>query len=226
MPRNVERALYARCGGYCSNPDCRADLILTTEGGRAIAIGELAHVIAWSPMGPRGRERGLTEDVDRIENLVMLCPTCHTVVDAAPEEFPVEALVEWRESRASRIRVVAETPIYGSRDEVVAVLRELLLANKAIHAQYGPEGDLARDPLSTGVESWRREVIGNVLPNNRRIIELGEANRDVLDGEDLAALAEFKVHADGFAYNHLSGDKDPYVPTFPDSMRHRFENDS
>jgi hypothetical protein len=224
IPRNVERELWGRSGGYCSNPACRADLIVHTPSGRAIGIGELAHVIAWSPDGPRGAERGLDETPDRVENLVLMCPTCHKVADDAPADFPVELLIGWRETRASVVRQVAASPRFSSRAELAGEVRGLLAANGAIHQQYGPESQAARDPLSTAAQTWRREALRIILPNNRRIIEITEANDALLDSADREALARFKVHADGFAYNQISGDKDPAVPTFPVVMSQRFES--
>jgi hypothetical protein len=223
IPRNVERELWGRSGGYCSNPACRADLVLYTPTGRAVGIGELAHVIAWSPDGPRGVKGGLGQALDRVENLVLLCPTCHKVADDAPDDFPVGLLVEWRESRASVVRQVATSPRFGTRSELAAEVRRLLLENRAIHRQYGPESPEAGDPLSTAAGTWRREALRVILPNNRRIIEISEANDELLDPADRDALARFKVHADGFAYNRISGDKDPSVPTFPEEMSRRFE---
>lgn len=223
VPRNVERELWGRSGGYCSNPDCRADLIIATPSGRSVAIGELAHVIAWSPDGPRGAERGLTEDVDRVENFVLLCPTCHTVADDAHEDFSVELLIEWRTSRASVVRQVASSPRYTSRAELGAAIYRLLLENGTIHREYGPESVRAQDGFSGAANTWRREAQRVILLNNRRITEIAAANDDLLDVVDLDVIARFKVHADGFAYNQISGDKDPSVPVFPEEMTRRFE---
>jgi hypothetical protein len=65
-----------------------------------------------------------------------------------------------------------------------------------------------------------------ILPNNRRILELAQANSGLLDRGDRFALAEFKVHNDAFTYNMLSGDKDENAPVFPIAMAERFEDDA
>jgi HNH endonuclease len=223
IPRNTERELWGRSGGYCSNPSCRANLIIETTTGRAVAIAELAHVIAWSPNGPRGAELGLSEDVDAPTNLILLCPTCHRVADEAPDDFPPALLRDWRETRASVVTRVAGMPRYASRDELAAEIRRLLRENGAIHRQYGPESAAALDPMSDAAETWRREALRVVLPNNRRILELSAANEPLLDDADHEALTRFRVHADGFGYNQLSGDKDPSAPRFPAEMSERFE---
>lgn len=121
------------------------------------------------------------------------------------------------------VRQVAASPRFSTRTELGAEIRRLLLANRAIHQQYGPESRAASDPLSTAAATWRREALRVILPNNRRIIEITEANDDLLDPLDREVLARFKVHADGFAYNQVSGNKDPSVPMFPSEMSRRFE---
>lgn len=226
IPRNVERDLWGRSGGYCSNPDCRASLIVETASGGAVSIGELAHVIAWSPRGPRPALDGqtLSCSVDSVRNLILLCPTCHAIADAAPQDFPVAQLISWRESRSSLIRRVAATPRFSDREELVGEIAPLLAANRAIHQMYGPESPASANPISTAASTWRREAIRVVLPNNRRIRELADANRALLDAEDREAIAAFAVHSDAFSYNQLSGAKDENAPLFPQAMSDRFES--
>jgi hypothetical protein len=187
----------------------------------------MAHVIAWSPDGPRGTgNRQLDMSVDAAENLVLLCPNCHTTVDLAPGDFPVETLIQWREERTALIRQVAAVPKFESRAELVAAISALLLENETIHRTYGPESDLASDPLSTGAATWRREAARVILPNNRRILELAEANSDLLVFADRAAVAEFRVHNDAFTFNQVSGEKDENAPMFPEMMTARFPHES
>ena len=160
--------------------------------------------------------------MDRVENLVLLCPTCHAIADAAPEDFPVEQLTEWRENRTSRVRQVAAVPRFSSREELAAEIRRLLTANRAIHQTYGPESPASADPISTAADTWRREAIRIVLPNNRRIRELAEANDGLLNAEDREVIAAFAVHSDAFSYNQVSGAKDENAPLFPPAMSDRF----
>jgi hypothetical protein len=218
IPRNVERELWGSSGGHCSNPECRGSLVIFTPKGRAIAIGELAHVIAWSPDGPRGVARDLGLDLDRAENLILLCPTCHKLADDAPDDFPVDTLTSWRDSRASAVRQTAGLSRYETREELVAAIRPLLEENGSVHREYGPESKAAEDPLSTAADTWHRESLGVILPNNSRILEIAAANESLLTQADRDALVRFRVHAVAFSYNQLSGDKDPSAPTFPEEM--------
>lgn len=89
------KLLWGRAAGICSNPQCQKDLtILLEHVGAGYIIGEMAHVIARQPGGPRGRVEGGS---DSYQNLVLLCPSCHRMIDKAPEgEFPEDLLFQWK----------------------------------------------------------------------------------------------------------------------------------
>jgi hypothetical protein len=56
------------------------------------------------------------------------------------------------------------------------------------------------------------------LPNNKKIAALLEINRHLLKAEEQATLRAFVVHAEALEYNHVSGDKNPVAPLFPNEM--------
>jgi len=101
------KILWARAGGMCSNPSCRIDLTVTLEQKRYL-IGEMAHIIAKNHSGPRG-----TADVSNntYNNLILLCPTCHTIIDKAPiEDYPIETLNKWKNEIETIIRTKIPQP--------------------------------------------------------------------------------------------------------------------
>lgn len=65
IDENVKRMLYAESMGKCMNPNCMADLFRGTGD-----IIEKAHIDSYCE----------TED-NSFENLVILCPNCHTDFD-------------------------------------------------------------------------------------------------------------------------------------------------
>jgi hypothetical protein len=55
-----------------------------------------AHIYALSDDGPRGKQ-GLTEQQrNHQSNLLLLCPTHHTVVDSQHESYPASTLLSWK----------------------------------------------------------------------------------------------------------------------------------
>ena len=75
------KKLWGLSGGRCAFPGCNCDCLPFLDERDPTVIGEMAHVIAKSPTGPRGG--GVGGD-DTYENLVLLCPTHHTLVQQSP----------------------------------------------------------------------------------------------------------------------------------------------
>jgi hypothetical protein len=95
--------LWAKAAGRCANPACRRKLALDAP------IGEAAHIYARRPAGPRG-QGGLTPDqLNRVDNLILLCPLCHTKVDKESAKFPPELLLAWKEEHEAWVATLSES---------------------------------------------------------------------------------------------------------------------
>ena len=56
------------------------------------------------------------------------------------------------------------------------------------------------------------KAVGTIIPNNREISFLLSLNSYLLNEDERILLEEFKLHKDGFEYNHLSADKSADYP--------------
>jgi hypothetical protein len=93
------KMLWGRAGARCSL--CRIPLATISEIGHASVIGEEAHIVARNINGPRGESPLNTEQRDAYANLILACPTHHSVIDDlpnGPNEYPVERLHEIKAS--------------------------------------------------------------------------------------------------------------------------------
>src|ERR1700733_8764093 len=86
------KMLWGRSGMKCAM--CHVALSEEHELGGAVVIGQEAHIVARSPDGPRGDSPLTGEERDRYSNLILLCPTDHVRIDAAPDDYPVATLLE------------------------------------------------------------------------------------------------------------------------------------
>src|SRR5258706_214965 len=94
------KLLWGRAAGRCSM--CK---ISVTEDKQnvpdAFPIGKNAHIVAEKASGPRGDD-GLLESLrNNYLNLILLCANCHTRIDKAPEDFPVENLLQFKRDHES-----------------------------------------------------------------------------------------------------------------------------
>lgn len=79
ISENIKRRLYAESMGRCMNPECQCELF-SGDGD----IMEKAHIIPYCE----------TAD-NSFENLVILCPTCHTKYDKN-NLFNAEQVKGWK----------------------------------------------------------------------------------------------------------------------------------
>lgn len=63
-----------------------------THEEKAQQIGKIAHIVAHSDSGPRGDSNYPREKLDTYDNWILLCPTCHDIVDTQPERFSADYL--------------------------------------------------------------------------------------------------------------------------------------
>lgn len=88
------KILWARAAGRCSAPNCRVDLTPRLSRSGNTILGEMAHIIGRKPRA--ARSASIVGADDSYGNLILLCPTHHTLIDKAPEDFPVDLLESWK----------------------------------------------------------------------------------------------------------------------------------
>lgn len=211
----VQRKLLAASGGFCGNPSCHRYLFDFFETGEVKSIEELAHIIGQKEKGPRGDDELPLSERDEFDNIILLCPTCHTIVDKNEHLFPKETIRKWKREHQQSIEELFVTPKFGTREKARKYVWPLLMENKAIFDKFGPFSENAvNDPMATELE-WERQSKQKIIPNNRRIESAITQCLDLLTNEETGLFVQFKLHREGFEYNKLSGDVNATVPTFP-----------
>jgi len=219
----TRRLLLAKSGSVCANPNCHFDLFLLFESGSITNIEELAHIIGESKSGPRGNE-DLTER-DEYANLVVLCPNCHTIIDKNPEIYTVETIQSWKKQHEEKLNSLFSIPKFSNRKDLRSKIEKLLLENFSIYNIYGPNSEEANGkPLSDYAEIWEQKTIQTIIPNNRMIKLLVEANYELLNLEEKKIFERYKRHCEDFEYNKLSGDKISNPQMFPQEFEKILKN--
>ena len=114
--------VWAWSRGLCSFPDCGLECVDYTSGS-ATTIGEIAHIVADSPKGPR---HSFLPDHDVYANLLLLCRNHHRQVDSRTDRYTVGVLREWKAAVDSRyLRDLAEGAPHVDFAELDVVTRNL-----------------------------------------------------------------------------------------------------
>lgn len=153
LPESVQRRLYAESMGKCMNPSCCTDLF--TDKGDII---ERAHLVPYCE----------TSD-NSFENIVLLCPNCHTNYDKN-KAFDVEEVRRWKHLRRREIQKVFGKK-YSTFGELQQAIKPLLEENKILYEQYYIGANKNRwDSVEPQILANNR-AIKNLLQENRRLIQ-------------------------------------------------------
>lgn len=213
---HTQRRLFAASAGYCQNPGCANELFVDAAD-ESFHIAELAHVFAANDGGPRSQPELTKEERGAFENLVVLCANCHTMVDKAPVAFPDSLILRWKREHANKLQRLFGAVRFDDRTSARQAVEPLLAQNFAIFQQYGPHIEASRNPESGAAEQWKRKMLTRILPNNRRVLALLDANRHLLRDDEKLTVERFRQHIDDLEAFHIE-EKRQDASRFPDDL--------
>ncbi len=91
------KRLFGMSSNKCAIPDCKAPLIIGE-----VVVGEVCHIKARRKGGARHDPTLTAAEKDAFENLVLLCSTCHKLIDSCPDEYSSEWLRSIKASHESK----------------------------------------------------------------------------------------------------------------------------
>ena len=150
---NVQRRLLAESMGRCMNPTCQKQLFIANGD-----IIERAHIVPYCK----------TAD-NSFENLVILCPSCHTAFDK--NAFSPDEVREWKQRRSEEMGRIFQKRV-SSFDELKEIAVPLLMENKLCFERYYLQDNRAL---------WD-QFEPRVLVNNRKLSQLFKANLSLFQG--------------------------------------------
>ncbi|MTC77209.1 HNH endonuclease [Providencia sp. wls1916] len=205
IPNETKLRLFSASSGYCQKPDCLKPLFPAEIGGDK-HIAEMAHVIPHGQAGPRHEERPNEEfEADLFENLILLCPTCHTIIDKAPDSFPRSMILDWKSNHlvalAYKQGIIRYENRIQAREAVIAAMDE----NKAIWKELAPVDGTSSEfnPESETAQIWAQRMKSVILPNHFRIQAIINMNVCHLTVEERETFAQYKEHVRGLSERHV-----------------------
>lgn len=194
------KILWAEAAGRCAFQDCGEKLCIDQAGKFApYTIGEMAHI--------KGKRAGSNrhdpdQDLDEREaypNLILLCPTHHTIIDQKENEdtYDVDRLLEMKAQHEASISDRLDNPKFENKYALAACIYPLLAENHQVWKAFGPFSDIAqKNPNSEDAYAvWRSERLSTIVPNNRCLLAIIESNKKMFSADEQAALAAFSLHA-------------------------------
>lgn len=192
------KILWANAAGRCAFPGCR--MKLCTDGasaGLGYVVGEMAHICGDRPNSNRHDVTLGEEDRDGYPNLLLLCPTHHTLIDKPENEevYSVAVLRALKEQHEAWVLRRLEHRAFESKEAVARFLYPLMNENRQVFLAFGPTSQIARrNPSSDAYAIWLSERLSTIVPNNRRMADALEKYGDLFDLKEREILGEFLLH--------------------------------
>lgn len=94
IPRDTIVQLWLAAGGRCSFPNCCEPVAWNTLTYSKANFANIAHIVSWTPDGPRGADPLPVELRNELGNLMLVCRRCHKEIDddKLSVSYPVEKL--------------------------------------------------------------------------------------------------------------------------------------
>lgn len=214
--------LFADSGGYCQNPGCLTELFRADDGELNVHLAEMAHIFSASDFGPRSNPALTEEERGHYNNLILLCANCHTMVDKAEDCFPDTLISKWKTEHKYRIANAFGFRRLESRRDVRDTINPLLRENRLIFETYGPMTEERFNPESELPAQWLRKICSKILPNNRKILAIIDANYTLLSGNEIATVEVYRQHVEAFEAKHINNVQANGIQ-FPVEMEQLFE---
>ncbi len=199
ISENNKRKLYAESMGRCMNPNCCKELFC--ENGDII---EKAHIDSWCK----------TTD-NSYENLILLCPNCHTEFDKN-KSFTQEDVLQWKEIRRKQLEKFYSKQ-YETFEELQKEVAPILQENKTIYERYY---------LNDNKTLWDTFEY-KLIANNRKLKILFLANLNLMQQHqeksysNLAYIQDFIGHVDEFEATRTAEEKNREI-LFPVEINSMF----
>lgn len=214
------KILWTSAGGRCAFPGCWERLCYHEAGDIApYTLGEMAHICGDKPGANRHDGNQTGEQRDDYQNLILLCPTHHTLVDRKENEaaYSVGELLTIKAAHEARVLERLDKNPMLTKEDIAQLILPLLEENRQSWAHYGPPSELARSqPHNEGAHAvWLSERLSVIVPNNRKIEVLLRDHRALFVAGQQGVISAFLIHKR--SYEQWVDDAIPYaaVKRFP-----------
>jgi hypothetical protein len=157
------KRLFARSGNQCAFPKCLAQL----ADGKTF-LGEVCHIKGDKPASARFDPNQTPAERHGYDNLIVLCPTHHTVIDNDPEAYTVERLQKLKAEHEAHTKPIADS----AADQIVQTFVDQTISNLSqtggfsahtVHAENISIGAPAADPVVRARQMRSIETLWEIL---------------------------------------------------------------
>lgn len=215
ISQHVLKKLFVLSGNQCSFPGCTNSLYNIEED---ILLVEICHIRAVSGKGPRYDTNYPKEEVDSVENLMLLCPNHHTIIDGNFEKYTIEALLHMKSEHERKNHELGSEHIGDNQiSEINSKVHEILEAIDKLRLSIDqPIDQINPLPKKIAYPAPQNYIHRYVSPTRGDISEVGFESKSlsnlILEEKRLTILgvggSGKSIELDHLAYLHSNQESD------------------
>lgn len=196
----VIKELYAKSGNCCAFPGCNMPLFYDAN------MSEVCHIEGLNPDSARFNPGLSNEEANSYDNLILLCPNHHNLVDQLEDLYTVEALRQMKYTHESRVsRSIDDTMMKEFYQKLQIIFQEcnfdMIILQQSFDA---PFEDSFFEKVEIGYESIR-----DLLNDECALFLSGQERRELYG---FTQLVEYVIT--GVAMNSFSNGSGIAVPKY------------
>lgn len=216
------KILWGTSGNLCGFPECNVEITAIPQG-MGYTLGEMAHIKGDKPTSCRYDQDQPDVERNSHNNLILLCPTHHTIIDK-PENlstYTVDVLMKMKEDHVQSVKGKLKVDPIGNVEDLKQKISTYLTDNHTCWNQYGPlsEGAQRRPHSSALHKLWLQMRLEKIVPNNRAIAQLLKVNRSLFDNAHQPIISDFMTHVESYESWVISDNTYESVLPFPQSFQ-------
>jgi hypothetical protein len=143
----IVKRLFAVSGNKCAFPKCNAPLVDPASGK---VIGRICHIKGRKPSSSRYDPQQTNADRHAFNNLVLMCPIHHDIIDADEASYTVERLLTIKDEHEQINRIGRELGDDAARQFIASIEGNVIIDGSIISTQNQLGGQVAHRITNVG----------------------------------------------------------------------------
>lgn len=170
------KRLHAISGNKCAFPECQNPIV--EESGTV--TGEIAHICAASPNGPRYNHSQSEEERHGFDNLVLLCSRHHTIVDSEVDKYPVTYLLEIKRNHEVKGIVEISPATNNAASKILQQYEQLIILNEGGNIALNSPGVIQAQTIN--------------FKSSKKSVQYAPPNDSIGSSASLASYIEYLIN--------------------------------
>jgi hypothetical protein len=157
IPDKDKKELCLKSGNRCAFPNCHRILVVDDPiNGNDSIVAVMAHIKGEKPGAARYDDSLPEKERNKYDNLILICPTCHKIIDDQENIYTIEKLYKIKQEHENWIFTLyeEETPklTFVELAEVMRYISESEVSLQQSYEVITPKEKILKNNLSSQVE--------------------------------------------------------------------------